>query len=113
MIQFIKPSVLELSILRRVDGCLWANAIKAGRMPIYTFILLKVPHLSDSAAKDTTIWIVLHSMWIGPFLLGVGFIGLDDGQSLKYKCPGQQLLASGMARYAASESTYRTMLMSL
>ena len=52
-------------------------------MPIEIFTLLKFSHVSASAAEDTTLRIVLNSVWIGPFILGVGFNGRGDGQSLR------------------------------
>ena len=82
MPEFTNPSVVELSILRGVAGCLWSNAIKAGRITIDVFLLLKVPHISASSAEDTTLRIVLHSVCICPFLLGLDFIGLSEGQLL-------------------------------
>ena len=72
-----------MSILRRVAGCLWSYGIKVGCMPMAVFKLLKVPHVSDSAAEDTTLQIVLYSVWIGPFLLLVGFTDRGKGQSLR------------------------------
>ena len=81
--EFTKPSVVELSVLRGVAGCLWSNAIKAGRMPIYVLPLLKVTHDSASVSEGTTLRIVLRSVCIGPFLSGLGFIGLGEGQSLR------------------------------
>ena len=81
--EFTIPSVVELSVLMGVTSCLWSNAIKAGRMPIAVFPLLKVPHVSASAAEDTTLRIVLHYMCIGPFLSGLCFIGLGEGQLLR------------------------------
>ena len=53
-----------------VAGCLCSNAIRAGQTIIYVFILLKVPHVSASAAEDKTLRIALHSVWIGLFLSG-------------------------------------------
>ena len=38
----------------------------------------KVPHVSASASEYTAFRIVFHSVWIGTFLLGVGFIKLGD-----------------------------------
>ena len=66
-----------------VAGCLWYNEIKAGLMPIKVLLLLKVTHVSAYAAEDTILWILLHYMLIGPFLLGASFIGFGDGQSLR------------------------------
>ena len=77
------------------------------------FLLLKVPHVLASAAEDTTLWIVLNFVWMGPFFGGVGFYVHGEGQSLIYKCLAKQFLVSGMMRYAESESTWRTMLMAL
>ena len=65
----------KLSVLRGVAGCLWSSEIKAGWMTIFVFMLLKVPHVLDSDDEDTTLRIVLHSVWIGPFLLRVDFNG--------------------------------------
>ena len=79
---FTKLSVVELSVLRGVAGCLLSNVIKSGCMLIDVYPLLKVPHVSASAAEDTTFRIVLHSVFMGPFLSGLGFIGLGEGQSL-------------------------------
>ena len=54
--------------------------VKAGRTLIAVFPLLKVPHVSTSSAEDTTLRIVLHSVWIGPFILVLVFIEFVDGQ---------------------------------
>ena len=70
MTEFTNPFVVELSFLKGVAGCLWSNAIKSGRMPIALFPLLKLPRVSASAAEDNKLWIVLHSVWIGLFILG-------------------------------------------
>ena len=83
MPEFTNPSVVKLSILRDVTGCLWSNTVEAGRMLIAVLPLLKVPHVSASAAEDKTLRIVLHSVCIGPFLSGLGFIGLGQGQLLR------------------------------
>ena len=40
-------------------------------MTIVVFSLLRVPHASAFAAEDTTLRIVLHYIWIGPFVFGV------------------------------------------
>ena len=85
MPKFTNPSVVEFSGLRGVAGCLWFNDINYGHMPIYIFLLLEVPHVSDSAAEDITLRIVLHSVCIGLFLSWLVFIGLGEGQSLRYK----------------------------
>ena len=37
---FKNPSVAELFILRGVNGCVWSNVIKSGRMPISVFLFL-------------------------------------------------------------------------
>ena len=83
MPNFTNPSVVELSVLRGVAGCLWTKTIKAGRMPITVSLLLKVPHVSASADEDTTLRIFYDSVCIGPFLLGLGFIRLGQGQSFR------------------------------
>ena len=70
MAYFTNPSVVELSVLRGVSGYLCSNVIKAGRMPIYVFSLLKVTHISASAAEDTRLRIALHSVCIYTFLFG-------------------------------------------
>ena len=77
--QITNPSVVELSVFRVVAGCLCSNAIKSGCMPISGFPLLNVPHVSASAAEDTTFQIVLHPVCMGPFLSVFGFIGLGEG----------------------------------
>ena len=79
MTKFTKPSVVELSVLRGVTGCLWFNTIQSGCILIEVFLLLKLPHVSVYATKDITLRIFLHSVWIRQFLLGLGFIGLGDG----------------------------------
>ena len=61
------PSIVELSVLSAVAGCLRSNAIIYGRTKIAVFLLLNVPHVLDYAAADTTLEIVLHYVWIGPF----------------------------------------------
>ena len=81
--KFTNPSVIELSILRGVAGFLCSNMIKSGFMPISVFLLLKIPHVSTSAAETTTLRIVLHSLCMGSFLLGLCFIGIGEGQSLR------------------------------
>ena len=83
MPEFTKPSVVELYILRGVSGCLWSNAIKAGCMPISVFPLLKVSHVSAYDTEYTTLRIVLHYVWIGPFLVRVGFTGHGEGQLIR------------------------------
>ena len=83
MPEFTNPSVVEFSVLRGVDGYLWSITIMAGCMPIAVFPLLKVPHVSASAAEYTTLQIILHFLWIGLFPLGLGFIVFGDGQSLR------------------------------
>ena len=81
--EFKKPSVVELYVLRGVDGFLWYNEIKSGCMPISVSPLFKVPHVSASAAEDIIFRIVLHSVCMGPFLSGLSFIGLGESQSLR------------------------------
>ena len=66
-----------------VSGCLWSSAIRAVCMPISVFLLLKVSHVSASSAEDTILWIVLHYVCIGLFLLGVVFNGRGEGQWLR------------------------------
>ena len=87
--------------------------IKYGRMLISVFTLLKVPHVSSSVDEDTTFRIVLQSLCIGLFILGVVFTSLGDGQSIRQKFPVQQLLAFSMLRYAVSESLCSTMFLAL
>ena len=81
--KFKKPYVVEFSGLRGVAGCLWSNVIKYYYMLIDFLPLLKVPRVSDSAAEYITLRIVLHSVCMGPFLSGLGSIGLGEGQSLR------------------------------
>ena len=83
MTEFTNPSIIEFCVLRDVTGFLWSNSIKAGCMPIDVFLLLKVPHVSASAAEYNTLWIVLHSVCIGLFLSGLDFIRIGEGQSLR------------------------------
>ena len=83
MPEFTNTSMVEFSILGDVAGCLWSNAIKAGRMPIDVFPLFRSPHVSDSSAGYTTLRIVFHFVWIGQFLFGVSFTGRCEGQSLR------------------------------
>ena len=85
--EFTNTYLFELSVLRGVAGCLWSNEIKSGRMTIDVFPLLNVPHVSASTSEDTTLKIVLYYVYIGLFLLGVGFTGLGEGQFLRQKCP--------------------------
>ena len=73
-------SIVELSVLRGVAGCLWPNAIKAGCMTIAVLPLSKVTHVSASATDDKILRIVLKFVCIGPLLSGLGFIGLGEGQ---------------------------------
>ena len=54
-------------------------------MTIAILPLFKVPQVSASAAKETTLQVILHYVCIGLFLSGLGFIGLGEGQSLRYK----------------------------
>ena len=82
MPEFTKPSVVELSVLRDVTGCLWSNEIKGVRIMIAIFLMLKVPHVSSYSTEDMILRMVLHYAWIGPFPLVVGFIGLGDFQYL-------------------------------
>ena len=77
--------MVRYALLRGVAGCSWSNVIKDGCMSISVFPLLKLPHVSSSAAEDTTFWIVLHSVCMELFLLGLGFIGLGEGQALRLK----------------------------
>ena len=56
--------------------------VKAGRIMISIFLLLKFPHVSASATEDTSLRIIFHYVWIGPFLSGLSFIGFGNGQSL-------------------------------
>ena len=77
---FTNHSVVELFVFRGVDGCLWSNLIKYGRMPIAFSQLLKVPHVSVSAAEGTTFRNFLHSVCMVPFFSGLGFIGLGEVQ---------------------------------
>ena len=83
MPEFTNPYIVELSVLRGSAGCLWFNVIKSGCMPIDVFPLLNVPHASASSAEDTEFRIFLHSVCMGPFLSGLGFIGLGEGHSLR------------------------------
>ena len=75
MPEFTNPSAVELSVLRGLYGCLWSNMIKSDRIPIAVLPLFKVPHVLASGAEDTILQILLHSVWIGQFILGVGFTG--------------------------------------
>ena len=77
--KFTKPSVVELSVLRGVAICLWSNAIKDVCMLISVLQFLKVLNVSASAAEDTPLRIVLHSVCMGEFLSGLVFIGLGKG----------------------------------
>ena len=52
-------------------------------MKIAVFLLLKFTYVSASADEDETLRIVLHFVCIGPFFLGLGFIVLGEGQSLR------------------------------
>ena len=70
--EFTNTYVVELSVLRGVADCSWSNAIKAGHMPIAISPLLKVTNISDSAAEDTTLRIVLHYVYEA-ISLGVRF----------------------------------------
>ena len=72
--KFTNTSVVELSVLRGV-AVFFFNARKSVHLPIAVLPLLKVPHVSASASEDMTLLIVLHYVWIGPFILGLGFIG--------------------------------------
>ena len=85
MPNFTNIFVVELSVLRGVPNCLWSNVIKAAYMKIYIFLLLKVNHVSDSAAEDTTLRIVLHYVCICMFFSGLGFIGLVEVQLIRWK----------------------------
>ena len=76
--KFKNPSVLELSVLRGIAVCLWSDVIKAGRMSISVLPFLKVPHVPASSAEETTFWIVLHSVCMGTFISGLGFIELGE-----------------------------------
>ena len=71
---------MELSFLRGVAVCSWSNVIKDDHIPLSVSLLLKLPHVSASAAKDTILWIVLHSVCMEPFFSGLGFIGFGEGQ---------------------------------
>ena len=51
MPKFTNHFVVEFSVLRGVG--LWYNEINDGRMSIAVSLLLKVPHVSASAAEDT------------------------------------------------------------
>ena len=82
--EFTNPSVVELSVLRSVAGCLWSNAIKAGRMTIAVFLLLKVPHISDSAAEGTTFRIFSLRMY-GAVSLWIGFYWTERGLATQLK----------------------------
>ena len=79
MPEFTNTYVVEFSVLRGVDGCLWSNAIKSDCVTISFFPLFNFPHASASAAEDTTFRIVLHYVWIVPFLLGLVFTGHGEG----------------------------------
>ena len=78
--KFTNPSVIELSVSRGVAGCLWSNVIKAGNMVINVFLLFKVTYFSASPPEDTKLRIFLYLLCIGIFLLGLGFIGIGEGQ---------------------------------
>ena len=80
---FTNPSIVEFSVLRGVSNCRWSNVITVICIRISVFPCLKVPHISDSAAEDTTMRIVLHSVSMGTFILGVLFIGLGEVQSFR------------------------------
>ena len=69
--------------LRGVSSFLWSNVINYGHMMIAVFLLFKVPDVSALAAEDTTLRIFLHSVCMGPFLSGLGFIGLGEGQFIR------------------------------
>ena len=71
--------MIELSILRGVAGCFWSSTINSGCMAVAVIPLLKVPHVSAFASEDTRLWAVLHYVWTGLFLLGVGFNGCGKG----------------------------------
>ena len=77
------PFLVELYILSGVTVFFWSNVIRTGPMPIYVSTLLNVPHISYSAADDTTLRIFLHYVWIVPFSLGGGLNGSCEGESLR------------------------------
>ena len=75
--------MVELYVLSGVAGCFWSNAIKYGRIPIDVFPLLNFPQVSTSDVEVTTLRSFLHSVCIGPFLLGEGLAGCGKGQPLR------------------------------
>ena len=88
--------MVELSVLSAVSGYLWYNSIKAVCMPIVVFLLLNVQLVSDYADEDTTLRIVLRSVWIRLFCSGEGLTGCDEGQSPRSKFTAYQLRDSGI-----------------
>ena len=75
--------------------------------------MLKVLDVSASVDNDTLLRIVLHSVWIGPFLLDLGFIEFGGVQSISKICPEQKLIVSGMVIYAVSKFTCSTISLDL
>ena len=77
------PSVVELYVLSGDTGCLCSNKIISGHIPIAVFTLIKGSYISDSAVDDTTLKIVLNSVWIRPFHLSIGLTDSGEDQSLR------------------------------
>ena len=83
MLEFTKPSVVELSILRGVGGCLLPRPMREGIIATPSLAFQNVPVVSASASEETTLQIVLHVVRIGTFRLVDGRLGLSRGQSLR------------------------------
>ena len=60
MLEFTKPSVVELSVLRGVGGCLRPRPMGEGIIETPFLEFQNVPVVSPSAAEETTLRIVLH-----------------------------------------------------
>ena len=75
--------MVEFFVLSGVSGFLWSNSINAGHVPISVFLLLNGPHISAYADEDTTLQIVLYSVYIVSFIMEVVLTGHGEGRSLR------------------------------
>jgi hypothetical protein len=79
MVSLAMPTAHKLPVLFGVAGCGWPMSCSVVRSMVQSFPLRKVEPTSTSAAEDTTVVIMLLSVWMAPLCgeLGasVGFTG--------------------------------------
>ena len=83
MVVFAIPEAVELSVLIGVSDCGRSIYTSVVRKMMAPFPFINIPPISDSAADAIAFFIMLLTVYSGPFGGGVvvgGFIALLDGE---------------------------------